>query len=457
MINLIRSEFYKIFHKKSTLIVLIVILAMVILTNYLYSLDMNYGFFGDTTYLEEYLEEIPKENKEERISIQADIEVNKIIGEYGFNSWQGDYAYLEFYEVALAYYRALEYGDDATDAKARLDELKQYFKNDDWQYSIRKDIEDAKSLLGSGDEMSDKVNLKKIELLEYRLENDIAPTLYVDGISDAITENMDLYQEVLLYESLDNELEKEKYEESVKTYYENEYIIENKVDINNASSVYEVLKNIFLEFEFLMLVFLFMIAGGMISEEFNKGTVKNLLTLPYSRTKILAAKYITVLLLIPFIFVVVLILELIFGSLILGAGSLSYPVINYVVSEGSLELMNIFQYVGLLFVAYLPKLILLVTLAFALSIIILNTAFAITMTFAGYIAADIINMMAVNFDIKILKYFVTSSWDFSPLILGGSMPFNLSLTESLITCIIYLGIMLAVTFMVFKNRNVKNI
>ena len=69
-------------------------------------------------------------------------------------------------------------------------------------------------------------------------------------------------------------------------------------------------------------------------------------------------------------------------------------------------------------ICYLPQILLLVTLAFAVSTIIGNTAFAIAITFAGSIGASLINMFAIVYKVKILKYFVTTNWDFTLYLFG---------------------------------------
>ena len=76
----------------------------------------------------------------------------------------------------------------------------------------------------------------------------------------------------------------------------------------------------------------------------------------------------------------------------------------------------------------------------------------------GYMASSIVNQFAYYYDIKWLKFFVTPNWDFTqffygglPLIKGVTVPF------SVVICLIYFAIMISVSFVVFKKRNIKNI
>ena len=72
-----------------------------------------------------------------------------------------------------------------------------------------------------------------------------------------------------------------------------------------------------------------MVAGTIVSEEFNKGTIKLLLVKPYSRYKILLSKFLTILIMIVFSILVVIGMELLVGGILFGFDSLSIPVVEY--------------------------------------------------------------------------------------------------------------------------------
>ena len=119
--------------------------------------------------------------------------------------------------------------------------------------------------------------------------------------------------------------------------------------------------------------------------------------------------------------------------------------------------MGLFKYILIKTIAILPEIILLITLAFAVSTIIGNTAFAIVITFAGFIASSIINMFAVYYKIEILKYFVTTNWNFNEYLFGATSQYGTSFTHAVIVCIIYFLIMVITSFIVFKRKNIKNV
>ena len=131
-----------------------------------------------------------------------------------------------------------------------------------------------------------------------------------------------------------------------------------------------------------------MIAGTIVSEEFNKGTIKLLLVKPYSRKKILLSKFITVLVMIVFAIVTILAMEVIVGGLMFGFDSLSVPVVVYNFNTNMIQEINVFAYLGTQIIMILPSIILLATLSFALSTIFTNSPVAIALPLLGYMGGS---------------------------------------------------------------------
>ena len=207
-----------------------------------------------------------------------------------------------------------------------------------------------------------------------------------------------------------------------------------------------------------MIVVVVMIAGTIVSEEFNKGTIKLLLVKPYTRNKILLSKAITTFIMINFIIVITLIMQILIGGIIFGFDSLSEPVVAYNFNTNTMEEMNIFTSLGVQTLTQLPMIVLLAALAFAISTIFTNSTLAITISLLGFMSASIINQLAIGYDLQFMKYFVTMNWDLS-MYLHGALPYmeGMNMTMSIIICVVYFLIMMIPTFMVFKKRNIKNI
>ncbi len=468
MIRLIKNEMYKLFHKKSTLITLFVLFGFVVLVNFFYSSNNAQNFiYTDSNYLEELKQKVDgfdldNGNMNEYASLCSSLEIQKYV-EGKYNDWRVEFYYSKVSSIVEEYYQALYVMKDQSQADMLREKIDQYVKrleHEDWRFFTEKEILYLKDSLNTreivtlGDFDTDVLKFK-IELLEYRLDNNVSyEKSYLDTAIRTLESTINGKKR---YEEAKTEKEKESFASDYARFMENEYILKEKVDINNEQSLYGILRNFLGEYLFLILVFVILIAGSMVSDEFSKGTIKSLLILPYKRNQILLAKLITVLLMIPFVTLFLVVCEFIVGGLFFGYSSLSAPVVAYNFKLNGIEVMSLFKYFLLCFLGLSPMLILLATLAFGLSTIICSTAFAITITFCGFIASSIINQFALFYKVKFLNYFVTTNWDLRYFIFGGSSPYEISMKQSIIVCFIYFAIMVVVMFVVFKRKNIKNI
>ena len=124
-------------------------------------------------------------------------------------------------------------------------------------------------------------------------------------------------------------LTKQQYNESLQQKELNKYILENKVDVNKNDSLKGILENFYNQLGIFMLAVIIMVAATIVSEEFNKGTIKLLLVKPYSRTKILLAKFLTTVIMTVFIISITILMQILIGGILFGFDSLSLPVIEY--------------------------------------------------------------------------------------------------------------------------------
>ncbi len=472
MLKLIKGELFKIFHKKSTIITLFIIFLLVILVNYLYTSDYNGKvIYGDESYIKELEERLANfdfnnQSKGEYAQILASLEIEKyVLGKT--NDWQTEKYYRYVSDEVYDYYNTLyvlNNEEEALKLRNEIDEVIKKLDNNDWSYFVnqeKKQIEeDLNNLNNYGINNPDYAKNKEIYeyqlyLLNYRLNNNVS---YEDSyLNEAIVEQEFLINDKINYEKETKEVLKDNYKDSYKQFKENEYILENKKDTNNSQSLRGLLVNFFEEYTILILIFVIMIAGSSVSEEFSKGTIKSLLTIPYKRSKILLAKYLSVLMMIPFIVGFILLCELVIGALFFNFQTLSIPVIGYNFSLGQVEVLSLAKYFILKFLTILPMLILITTLAFSLSTLLLSTAFAITLSLCGFFGSSLINSLIETFKIKFLYYFVTPNWDLSYTLFGGTSIYGIPLGKSIIICLVYLIIMIIISFKVFKKRNIKNI
>ena len=484
--KLIKNELIKLFKKKSIYIALIVVLGFMIFSNFMYKSTNNvmynqYYYSGQTlTFLQEELEGLDPEkasDMEMYIDIKSQIELYELMGEYENGSWQQEIISENlsgyFKEKCMYEYGAKKDSQKAQEAQNKIDEIKQKLDSDDWEYFAQlelqqateklanieeqiKNTEDKKALLSLNQEKENALIDKTIA--EYRINKNIK--YGQDYLNQALDDYKYSAQQILRYENSEKELtydEKKAYNSTLEIRESSKYMIENKVDLNKMN-LNKNLEYFFDNYGIFAIAIIIMIAGTIMSEEFNKGTIKLLLVKPYSRTKILLSKFITSMLMIIFVVLIMGIMQLLVGGVVFGFDSLSEPVVAYNFNTNSLHEINVFVYFLTQFLAQLPIFILLATLAFALGTIFANSALAITISLLGYIAANIINQLAISYNIKFLEYFVTMNWDLSQYLFGNLPNMEgMTMTFSIITCIAYFLIMIISTWIIFKKKNIKNI
>ena len=486
MNNLIKNELTKIFKKKAIYILLLVTLAFMILSNCIYKYfynDTTYSYYSDgyIEFVKEAINELDPDKPSDTkmyIEYKTVLDVDNMMKEYNKDAWQIQIiaSTIQNYinERNTYLYGAQKDESQANKINEQINELSEKLKNDDWKYFANEELKTAeekvKLLEEEKSSTDDKQRLESIdlEIAMAKIDLDVAKYRVDEDIKygyDYVNTALENYKErSYMIEQIDNSKEeltyqeKKDYNDSIEQREISKYIIENHVDINKQNDLRGILSNFFNEFGLFIVVITVMIAGTIVSEEFNKGTIKLLLIKPYSRKKILLSKFITVLIMIVFSIVVILAMELIVGGIIFGFESLSIPVLQYNFNSNMLQEINVFSYLGIQIFTQLPSIILLATLSFALSTIFTNSPVAIALPLLGYMGVAVINQIAIQYNIGFLRYFVTLNWDFSQY-LYGKMPLMEGLTPGFsgIICIIYFLIMIIPTFVIFKKKNIKNI
>ena len=483
--NLIKNEFIKIFRKKSTYIVLIILAVFVILTNciykYMMSAIMPSEYRANEDYIQYSKEQLkgmtPESNREEYIRIKSEIELYELQENYSEDSWQMFIINRDFYTY-IENINKFKYGTESDKAQFTENPEEVYnrelnrLNSSDWKQYAKEEIAQIEGELAivkgqkelaenssSQKEFQDTIKVleTRLELAKMRIEKDIPYGL--DYINTAIEKRIalgsidyDYNNPKLTYQ------EKVNRQQDIENYEKSKYIIDNKQDIDNYSSVRGVLLNMFNEYSIFLVIFVVMIAGGIVSSEIEKGTIKILLVKPYKRWKILLAKYIVSMIMILFIFAVTILMQIIIGGIIFGFDSLSIPAVVYNFDTNSLETYNLFAYVGLIALTKLPIYILLGTLAFAISCIFGNTVLAIVLPIIGNIAGTVIRTLLEMRPIKQLAAFPTLNYDFQQFLFGHLPAYEFTnIRFASIICIVYLVAMIIVSWFAFNKKEIKNV
>lgn len=228
----------------------------------------------------------------------------------------------------------------------------------------------------------------------------------------------------------------------------NNYYLDNDIQPAPYDTWQFVMENKFL----LSLVSLLtiIVAAGIVANEFKWGTIKLLLIRPITRTKILASKYVSVLLFALFTLLFVLIFSWIIGAIFFGINGMDpHIVVNQ--SDGYAYVSVIGQIVqgyGL----QLVTLVMMATFAFMISAIFRQSSLAIGIAIFLMLSGNAI----VGFfsDYNWAKYILFANTNMNQYINGSPMFDGMSLGFSITVLAVYYVIFLTVSWVFFTKRDV---
>lgn len=487
MSNLIKNELTKIFKKKTIYITMILIFLLMIFINCInkYSNSSSYSaYMYSESYINSIKEELSNLNPERPsdvtlyINLKSELDLSNLMEKYKDSDWKlsiiNDRISPYITEINTYTYGAEKSEEQARKATEEMESIIAKLDENDWKYFANEDLQNANNKIEELNKqkaqtqdteiikgLNNEIENAKVEkeIAEYRLKKNIP--YGVDYLNIALTRYQTSSGTLISYDLENKELdfeEQKEYNDALTTKEESRYTIETGTDINKSDSLKGSLQYFYSQYGVFIIVVIIMIAGTIVSEEWGKGTIKLLLVKPYTRTQILLSKFLTVLIISAFVIVSTILMQILVGGILFGFESLFEPVVVYNLSTNVIQEMNIFAYLGIQTLTQLPIIILLATLAFAISTIFSNSALAITVSLLGYMGASIINQLAMAYNLTFMKYFVTMNWDLSQYLFGG-LPYmeGMNLITSIIICVVYLLIMLIPTFIIFKKRNIKNI
>lgn len=484
MINLIRNELKKIFSKKSLYIILVITVAFCIFANIMnkkFSELKEDDYIGQERSAVESQLEYAKEVDDIAMiqTCEAQLETIELVIKYPVDSWQR-YCRSQLQEAISKTKMAISL-EEKEKAQEDVDLILNSFKDDNWRAVAEKELENLNSeieLLNldvvidveDDSDMFDSLKDEK-QILEWRLEKGIPYgksdlNAYLDAWRRARSDirNFESEYKPSYFAKRENQTD-------IETVAICEYAIENGMDSNIteggddqlqyslSTTAKSQLLEVFESFGFFIILASVMIAGTIVSEEFNKGTIKLLLVRPYKRTKILMAKFLTCVIVLLLSYVSVALIQTVVGGVVFGFDSYAEKTVMYSFNSNAIEQFGIVPYLIMSGLSVLPQYLLLMTLAFAIGVIVSNSPVAIVLPFVGIIASDFINGLAFNYNkAKFLLYFVTPNWDLSmysfgrfPILEEMSLPFSISV------CLIYFVVMLGISVFVFRRRDIKNV
>ena len=484
MTRLVKIELKKLFSKKIIYVFLIVLFAMSVGTAMLERyVTKILGVLQDSTTEEMYKQSMEAYDlsKTEELKYYVEdkslYETMKLAKGYDLSSPEYLYIFEEIQpNIECMNNNEFINKDQAAydECKATYDEQVAFLKDFDWKKVIenkKKETQDkidgvkVLSEVGQIDQKEVDMQLKVLELemkvLDYRLKHEIPIENSI--ISSELDSYPILYQNYL---SIDNEKNIVNYEEkitkqeTIKNYsivkykFEHELIFKRKNKNFTNSTTADSILGIF-SGGMMTVLFLVLVAGGIIAEEYNKGTIKQLLLKPYTRAKILTSKVLAAIITFTlFMFVYALMTGLINGVIFGEFSSIFDPVLIYDFNKGSVIEVNLFIRCCQLFLSTLPMYLILLGISVLAAIITTNTSVALVVPLVITIVSSIIQGLAKG---KIFAYLPTMCWNLTEFLNGGLPIFKYStFYKSLAVDIVTVFILFFISYILFKRKDIKN-
>ena len=471
MIKLVWNEIYKIFHKKT-----IYILALVFLVLTVGFIWLDQALSGSTIddmvmpMYEQQLEMYDLNNADEAavyVTLKSTVEINKIFKEKNIDYYspEGYYLYNDISDMmgnklSAKYVEKDE--EKANQLQAQLDEAINSLDNYDWKAVIEKDIVTYKASLESETITEEEKNVinETIKVLQYRLDNNI-PKSFRLGSTDLDEYLGSLAQYSQMSKNDDTYVDKSKLYQKKQleaAVEEGKYKLENKLFTNRKDSdtAQYGFVNAVSSLSIFITVCVLMVAGSIISEEYNKGTIKQLLTRPYTRTKIYTSKLLaTFITVVIFILFTALVQSITCGIMTNSFGTLLDPIVHYNVHSHSIVVYNTLTESLVHFGAILPAILIMMTFTLLVSILTGQTATSVVLGFVLFFIPNIFSLLVDR--VALLSYLPIFNWDLTTYLFGGISPYKyMTFGKAIIVDIITIIGLIVAAIIVFKKKDIKN-
>ncbi|QKI83016.1 ABC-2 type transport system permease protein [Kroppenstedtia eburnea] len=202
----------------------------------------------------------------------------------------------------------------------------------------------------------------------------------------------------------------------------------------------------------LITLFTIIIGATSVAGEFSWGTIKLLLIRSASRSKILLSKYLSTLLFALALLAILFLFSLLFGTILFGFSGWDAPHLTY--DHGKVIEKNQMLHVLSLYGLECVNLLMMVTFAFMISTVFRNSSLAIGLAiflmFAGTNAVAILSFQGYEW----VKYILFANTDLSQYLEGQPLVKGMTLSFSVTVLAVYFFIFNAISWIVFKKRDV---
>ena len=467
LFTLVRNENLKIRKKKSLWIMLAILLLVSFGFSALLGFVFNAGNMMESTFplsqvcdnQLEYYRELQANGEGDAREISYYIAYNTCLKEIGA-TWS-DWRYTT--DAVTLYAEAVANGE--TEAAASLRKI---IDENDYAAFYREKLAEAELIYASDEKMREAAGWA----YRYCLENDVEPS---DGnwrytMACAVSSQMVLQYQLEQQQAAGIDVG-EKLTESKDRITLMAYQLEHDLPYNPGDSFQQSLTGALLYGDempssgfwnsmvtqismltSLIGIFMVVIAGNIVATEFQKGTVKFLLITPARRWKILLSKYIAVLLHGLFFLVVAMLSAILFGMLFSGASEAFLPSLS--IRGGAVVRSSPYL---TLFARYLlasVRLVVMATLAFALSSLFRSPAVAVVVSAAALFGGNLITNILALFGMDWARYLIFTNMDLESIRNGATLFPHQSLATAVVIIVLHMVVFLWTAFDGFTRREV---
>jgi ABC-2 type transport system permease protein len=193
------------------------------------------------------------------------------------------------------------------------------------------------------------------------------------------------------------------------------------------------------------------IAGDSVAGEFTDGTIKLLLIRPVSRSKILLSKYVSALMFSILLFIVLFVSAFVVSGIMHGFHDLGAPYV-YASSDGIVHETNIVQHSIATYLFQAVQMIMVVTLAFMISVLTRSSSISIALSVGIMFAGTSIVGFLAQFNWA--KYYLFENTDLTQYLTGSPNVPGMTLPFSITVILVYFILFNALSWTVFKKKDV---
>ena len=470
--RVVKNEYLKIILKVSTWIMLILVALTAIGIGALAKISQNQMeryYASEASNTDEYLDSLEREisyleqYKPEGYEQEIQMYEVQIQYEIGSADWRQEPA-AELATLKSQYEEQKAAGADTSETEASMGQYDTIISKNDWKAycNLKCALIDQDATLTDGQKEDQKWGY------QYRLDHNI-PYDSDDWRSELINNISSAKQTVQSQEALRETgggFNQEEYQQAKESVLIGEYQLENNISLNVADSDammsmsggggtinFWAIMAMSVAVISIISMLIIVIAGSSVANEFSNGTIKFLLINPVTRGKILMSKYAAI---ISFSFVMLILFYLmsaLSGIIFFGVGDLGAPYLY--VSGNEVKEMSGFLYMAWRYLLGSPSIIMMATLAFAISSLVRSSALAIGVgVFVMLAGSGITQFMKLMLNLDWSRYFVFANTDLNSILTGNSIYGNHTITFALCVLAVHMVVFLLTAWDGFTRREV---